>query len=89
MVKVTPKTNEYWSDGTNESKEYTYYLKYHVTPMAWKDGKNTSQYNGEKQYFEVENYDEDKMTVTPALEKIPEGKPNAGKWGGSGKGLYG
>ena len=81
VVKVTPKTNEYWSDGTNESKEYTYYLKYHVTPMAWKDGKNTSQYNGEKQYFEVENYDEDKMTVTPALEKIPEGKPNAGKWG--------
>ncbi len=81
VVKVTPKTNEYWSDGTNESKEYTYYLKYHVTPMAWKDGKNTSPYNGEKQYFEVENYDEDKMTVTPALEKIPEGKPNAGKWG--------
>ncbi|MDE5617196.1 MAG: hypothetical protein K2I78_05340, partial [Clostridia bacterium] len=80
VVKATPKSGEYWSDGTNTTKNYTYNIKYHVTPLAWKDGKNSSGYNGEKQYFEVENYDENKMTVTPALEKIPEGQANAGKW---------
>ncbi|MDE7372873.1 MAG: hypothetical protein K2N18_02305, partial [Clostridia bacterium] len=82
-VKVTPKEDEIWSDGTNEAKTYTYKLKEPITPLTWKtsgEGKATKTYNGKTQYFVLENYDENEMNVSPAPVKIPNGETDAGKW---------
>ncbi|MDE5990682.1 MAG: hypothetical protein K2H36_03745, partial [Clostridia bacterium] len=83
VVTVKPKDGECWADGTNSEKSYTYYLKYHVTPLLFASDTSNLVYKGSKHYIEVENYDEDFMTVTPstgaAFEKIPSGD-NAGNW---------
>ncbi|MDE5990675.1 MAG: hypothetical protein K2H36_03710, partial [Clostridia bacterium] len=83
VVTVKPKDGECWADGTNSEKSYTYYLKYHVTPLLFASDPSNLGYKGTTQYIEVENYSEDFMTVTPstgaAFEKIPSGD-NAGNW---------
>ncbi|MBD5101060.1 MAG: hypothetical protein HDT29_07455, partial [Clostridiales bacterium] len=83
-VKVTPKDGKIWTDGTSETKTFSYLLKEPVTPLTWKtsgEEKATKTYNGKTQYIELENYDESEMNVSPAPVKIPDGEPNSGKWG--------
>ncbi|MDE5549097.1 MAG: hypothetical protein K2J13_02470, partial [Clostridia bacterium] len=70
-VKVSPKQNKYWKDGTNGIKKFDYYLKYKLTDVAWKTAStNTVTYNGKDQYLELINYDDKKMTITPVPVKV-------------------
>ncbi|MDE5549722.1 MAG: hypothetical protein K2J13_05680, partial [Clostridia bacterium] len=82
-VEVTPNSGEIWADGGNGKLTFTYLLKYHVAPFDVK-GRLTQPYNSKEQYFEVDNYDSTKMTVTTSagcnFVQIPVGSPNAGNW---------
>ncbi|MDE6758191.1 MAG: hypothetical protein K2J89_02800, partial [Clostridia bacterium] len=66
VVTVKPKDGECWADGSSDEKSYTYYLKYHVTPLLFASDPSNLAYKGTTQYIEVENYNEDFMTVTPS-----------------------
>ncbi|MDE7078965.1 MAG: hypothetical protein K2O95_02465, partial [Clostridia bacterium] len=54
VVTVKPKDGECWADGTNSEKSYTYYLKYHVTPLLFASDPSNLVYKGSKHYIEVE-----------------------------------
>ncbi|MDE7336877.1 MAG: hypothetical protein K2N32_02050, partial [Clostridia bacterium] len=51
VVTVKPKDGESWADGTNSEKSYTYYLKYHVTPLLFATDTSNLVYKGTKQYI--------------------------------------
>ncbi|MDE6614646.1 MAG: hypothetical protein K2K24_03965, partial [Clostridia bacterium] len=78
-IKITLKGGQYWVDGTTVPKTYDYYLKYALAPLDW-TSSNSKPYNGQTQYLELSNYDEDKMTVTPAPVKVSkDGSGNISK----------
>ncbi|MDE5548642.1 MAG: hypothetical protein K2J13_00155, partial [Clostridia bacterium] len=77
-VKVKPKTDQYWADGTTEEKTYTYTLKYKLKQLAWNKNSSTDiteTYNGEYQYLTLKNYNKDIvkfLTLSSTSVKVKE-----------------